>query len=117
MRITATLPDKLALDELGRRAQRARLDLGMTQAELAAAGGISLSTVERFESGKQTQLANMLRILRALRLFDGLDRILPETSIRPMEHIKGKVVERQRSSGRQVARSASTGQFLWGKDK
>lgn len=117
MKITATLPDQVALDEIGRRAQRVRLDRNMTQAEVSAAAGVSVSTVERFEAGKQTQLANVLRILRALRMFDGFDRLLPESSIRPMEHLKGKTTGRQRASTVRVHRSANTGQFTWGDKK
>jgi transcriptional regulator with XRE-family HTH domain len=117
MKITATLPDQVALDEIGRRAQRVRLDRNMTQAEVAAAAGVSVSTVERFEGGKQTQLANVLRILRALRMFDGFDRLLPESSIRPMEHLQGKTTGRQRASTTRIHRSANTGHFTWGDKK
>ena len=118
MQITASLPDQVALNELGRRAQRVRLDRNMTQADLADAGGVSLRTVERFEAGRQTQLASLLRILRALRMFDGLDRLLPEASLRPMEHLKGKAKGRQRASTTHAVKAdAPRGTWTWGDDR
>lgn len=114
MKINSSLPDQIALEEIGRRAQRVRLDRNMTQAELSSAAGVSLSTVERFESGKQTQLANMMRIMRALGRYDGLDRLLPENSVRPIEYLEGKETGRQRASTSRAGRFIQKGGFKWG---
>lgn len=117
MKILSTTPDQVALDELGRRAQRLRLDRNMTQAQLAEASGVSVSTVERFEGGKQTQLANLLRILRALKMFDSLDRLLPESSIRPIEHLKGQASERRRASTVMAPKGPASTHWTWGSKK
>jgi transcriptional regulator with XRE-family HTH domain len=98
MKITALLADQIALAELGRRAQRVRLDRNLTQAGLADAAGVSLRTIERFEAAGAAQLVSLVRILRALDLSDRLDRLLPEDGPRPLEQLTRSREGRKRAS-------------------
>ena len=50
--------DGAVLNLLGERLGRHRLDHNLTQADLAAAAGVSKRTVERLEAGGSTQLSN-----------------------------------------------------------
>ncbi|MCK4565287.1 MAG: helix-turn-helix transcriptional regulator [Verrucomicrobia bacterium] len=100
MKIEGLLTDEAILAELGGRMAQYRLELRLTQAELAEQAGISKRTVERIEAGATTQLSTMIRIFRALDLLDRLDGLLPEAGPRPMDLLKLKGKGRQRAPRR-----------------
>jgi transcriptional regulator with XRE-family HTH domain len=112
MRIQTELSDGTVLDELGGRMARCRLDLQLTQAELAEQAGVSKRTVERIEAGATTQVSTLIRILRVLNLLDGLDQLVPEAGPRPMDILKLKRTERKRASSRR--KKAPGGEWHWG---
>jgi transcriptional regulator with XRE-family HTH domain len=96
------LPEHLletgALNLIGERVSRHRLERNLTQAELASAAGVSKRTIERLEAGESTQLSNFLRILRALDLLDGIDQLISEPPPSPLEQLRLKGRQRQRAS-------------------
>lgn len=92
------LADKTVLIEIGKRLERYRLDRQLTQAVLAEQAGVSKRTVERVEAGASVQLATIIRILRVLGLLEGLETLIPETGIRPMDLLQLRGEERQRAS-------------------
>jgi transcriptional regulator with XRE-family HTH domain len=98
MKINQSLSDEAILGELAARVRRARLDQSLTQADLAAAAGLSRPTVERFESAGVANLATLIRILRALGLVERLDAALPEALIRPIEALETRGEGRKRAS-------------------
>jgi transcriptional regulator with XRE-family HTH domain len=113
MRIQTELSDGAVLDELGGRMARCRLDLQLTQAELAEQAGVSKRTVERIEAGATTQVSTLIRILRVLNLLDGLDQLVPEAGPRPMDILKlKKKAGRKRASSRR--KKAPGGEWHWG---
>ena len=118
MKIAPTMPETVMLAELGERAQQYRVGMNLTQAELAKNAGVSQRTIERMEGGNSVQLDKMLRILRALRLSDNLDQLIPETRIRPIQLAGSKSDVRRRSYKR---RSTTTdGKYtgwVWGDKK
>lgn len=105
MKINKIMTDEAILEALGKRLSRRRIDMQLTQADLAHEAGVSKRTVERIEAGYSSQTANLIRICRVLDLVSGLERWLPETGPSPMEmvRIKGKV--RQRASSRRKKRT------------
>ena len=112
MKIDKQLSDEAVLEELGRRLARRRLDLQMTQAEVAEQAGVSKRTVERIEAGGSTQVSSLIRILRALALVDSLDGLVPQEGPRPMDLLKLKRQERKRAVSRRKGRSDR--QWQWG---
>ena len=98
MQIDKLLTDEAILAELGERLSRCRLDLSLTQAELAAQAGVSKRTVERAEAGASTQLSSLIRILRVLELLPNLEHAIPPAVPRPMDLLKRKGHVRQRAS-------------------
>jgi transcriptional regulator with XRE-family HTH domain len=80
--------DEAMLAELGLRLAQLRIQLNMTQAELARKAGIGKRTLERLEAGETTQTRTLLRILRELDLLEKLEMLLPEPTARPSQAIK-----------------------------
>jgi len=100
MRISPLLADDAILAELGERMTRRRIDLQLTQADVAERAGIAKRTVERIESGASAQMLSIIRILRVLELLPDLDAMIPEATARPMDLLKRKGRVRQRASSR-----------------
>jgi len=100
MKISKLLVDDAILAEIGERVARRRLDLQLTQAEMAEQAGVAKRTVERIEAGASAQMSSIIRILRVLDLLPGLDRMIPEVGPRPMDLLKRKSKVRQRASRR-----------------
>ncbi len=98
MKISETLEDDAILAEIGERVARHRLDLQLTQADVAEQAGVAKRTVERIEAGASAQISSIIRILRVLDLLPGLDRMIPEAGPKPMDLLKRKGKVRQRAS-------------------
>ena len=115
------LTDHALLTELGKRLCRARLRRNMTQAELAHEAGLSKRTIERIEAGHSTQMANFLRVCRALDLLASIDLWIPEPQPSPVELLKLKHKERQRASSRRqpevVRQKPAPDAWTWGDDE
>jgi len=102
------------LAEIGLRVARRRIELGLTQADLAEQAGIGKRTLERLEAGESVQLTNFLQVLRVLRLLDGLESLLPEPGPRPMALLKGRGKQRRRASAQQRKRDQAGQPWTWG---
>ncbi|HUZ88519.1 MAG TPA: helix-turn-helix transcriptional regulator [Candidatus Acidoferrales bacterium] len=113
MKISSTNTDEVALEELGRRLTRTRLEHNLTQAELATQAGISKRTVERLEAGETAMLSTFIRVLRVLGLLDALDQLLPEPTLSPLERLKLLGKQRRRGSGTRITSKASEEAEPW----
>lgn len=114
MRFTPLLTDDALLVELGSGLERARLERNLTQAQVAEQAGVSKSTVERLERGASSQVTNLIRVLRALDLLGGLNQLLPETPVSPIEQLKLRGKTRQRASTPRTERAGKTAPWRWG---
>ncbi len=112
MKFDNLLSDDAALAEIGRRIADARLAKGMTQARFAEAVGVSKRTVERLESGESIQLGNLIRCLRGLDKVEGLERLLPETPVNPIELLGRRRNRRRRARGSGATRTPMP--WTWG---
>ena len=114
MKFDNLLSDQAALAELGRRIADARLARGMTQAQFADAASVSKRTVERLEDGESVQLGNLIRSLRALGNLEGLERLLPEAPVNPLELLSRRRHRRRRARGGDAQRTPTP--WAWGKE-
>ena len=87
-----------ALNEIGERLKRHRLNRNLSQKEVAERAGIGLASVARLEDGKGATLANFIRVLTALDALDSLDAFLPVPSISPIQLAKLHGKERRKAS-------------------
>ncbi|HEY4211442.1 MAG TPA: helix-turn-helix transcriptional regulator [Steroidobacteraceae bacterium] len=103
MRLTGDLTDTAILQALGERTERHRIEAGLTQSDLAREAGVSKRTVERIESGKGCDFTLLVRVLRVLKLLEGLNTLMPELPPSPMALLKLKGRERHRVVRRRKA--------------
>jgi transcriptional regulator with XRE-family HTH domain len=100
MKLTAQHSDSVILAELGKRLAAARLERNLTQAELAIEAGVAKRTLERLEAGQPSQLANLVRVVRALGLAANFDLLVPETPPSPIAELELRGRQRERASRR-----------------
>lgn len=117
MKITRQATDATVLAELGRRLTRSRLDLNLTQAQLAGEAGVSKRTVQRLESGGVSlQLSGFIRVCRVLNLLEQFDSLVPEPLPSPMEQLRLQGRQRRRASSAR-AHDPTPQKWQWGDDQ
>ena len=94
----SSMSDAAIIGELGRRIKELRLRKRYTQQEIAYRAGISLFSIAKVESGEPVSISIFISVLRALRLLDNLEALLPEIGVSPVEmlKLKGKTPQRIR---------------------
>lgn len=117
MKITEILADESILAELGQRIANRRIELNMTQAQVANKSGVAKRTVENIESGALGQMLTMVRILRVLGLMDNLNRLIPEVVPKPIDLLKQKRKIRIRASSKKKSKKKTTQTWQWQEDK
>lgn len=108
--------DEGLLVEMGVRLAQVRIQLNLTQAELARRAGVGKRTLERLEAGETTQTRTLLRILRELNLLPMLEVLLPEPSARPSHIIKQVESLPKRAAKKRVDDTKSEA-WKWGDEK
>jgi len=107
------MSDDGVLEEIGQRVSRRRIDIGLTQAELASKAGVGRATVERLEAGHSAQLTSFIRVLRVLGLIDVLLDALPEAGVRPLDLVRRQKKQRRRASGRRKKTDVLAEPWVW----
>lgn len=108
--------DEATLVELGERLTRYRLNRNLTQAALAAEAGVSKRTLHRVEHGESTHLANLIRIMRALKLLENLEAVVPQPALSPIQQVKMLGKKRQRASSSSET-AGSEKPWSWGDEE
>ncbi|MCG8469360.1 MAG: transcriptional regulator, partial [Gemmatimonadetes bacterium] len=82
------------------------------------AAGVSARTISRLESGHSTQLENFLRVLVALELEDGLERLVPRVPDSPIQQLERAGRTRLRATGRRgrASEPADDEPWSWGEE-
>lgn len=105
MNISGLLTDAAILAEIGQRVMRRRIEMQLTQADLAVQAGVSKRTIERLEDGASVQLSTFVRILRVLDLLPGLEQMMPAAEPGPIELLRNQGKVRQRTSRRRKTKA------------
>jgi len=92
------LPVDVALKKLGEMVRSKRLDMNVTQAEIAGHTGVSESVVKRLEAGKPVSSENLVKIMMALALLKDLLSLYekPEISLKDRFELQQKKSKTQR---------------------
>ena len=85
MKIEKGMTSQMALNEIGSRIQKYRLDMNMKQLELSKKSGVSIATIRRIEAGNDVSMSKVLAVLLAMGLASNLDYIVPEEIINPID--------------------------------
>jgi len=85
MKIYGIETNEVILKEIGDRIKMRRINLSITQRDLALESGVSLRTIINAESGGNISMKNIISILRVLRIVENLDLLIPESKTNPIE--------------------------------
>jgi transcriptional regulator with XRE-family HTH domain len=83
--------------EICQRLSMYRLQINLTQDEIAVRTGLNQKTISHAESGKDPRLSTIIKILRALGRLEALDAFLPKPGISPLMLAKMAGRERRRA--------------------
>ena len=102
--------------ELGRRFKRRRLELNLTQENIALRSGLSRRTITAVERGEGATLATVIEVLRALDSVQYLEDFLPDPGPSPlrMARLREDPVRRYASKPRNAVERAA---WKWGDEK
>lgn len=115
MKITADSNNLAIMKEIGERIKRSRLDMQLSQKELAERAGISVRTLSTIENNGDVRLEILIRVLRAMGLIENLNVLLPELEFNPEDYrMLGK--SRQRVSKRKMEQEHNSG-WKWGDEE
>jgi len=115
MRIADLHTDKAVLAELGKRLREARLARNVSQSALAQEAGMARFTLQRIEEGQSSSTTNLIKLLRALDLLEGLDGLAPEGIDRPVDQMRRRSERRRRAGApRKGLPEKDADQWQWG---
>jgi len=114
MRIPDLGTDKAILEELGTRLRQARLARNVSQSALAKEAGVARFTLQRIEAGQSSSTTNLVKLLRALDLLEGLDGLVPEGLDRPVDQIRRRGERRQRAGSPRERPKEDPDRWRWG---
>ena len=116
MKLSSDNSDDAVLKEFGSRIAQYRLNQDKTQAALAQEAGVSSRTMTRVERGHSVQSSSLIRILRALKLVENIDRLIPEPVVSPVQQLIMQGKQRKRASSKLV-KSQQKGAWSWGDEE
>jgi transcriptional regulator with XRE-family HTH domain len=111
------MTDAAVLEELGGRIAQLRLNLNMTQRELANRAGVHPQTVQKIEAGASSQTRNLVRVLRALELLGRLDAVVPADAPSPLTELETGRRDRTRARRPTTDRPSADKPWVWGDDE
>jgi transcriptional regulator with XRE-family HTH domain len=92
------LGDKAIIQEIGAAIKAIRLQLNLTQDQVAERAGLDRTTVVQLEKGRSATLLTLIQILRVLDKLDALDGLQAESPISPLDMANMLEKTRQRAS-------------------
>jgi transcriptional regulator with XRE-family HTH domain len=122
MHIQTQTTDEAVIEEIGARLRQARLARNQSQASLAEQAGIGRVTLQRLEEGGTgASLPSLIRVLRALGLSEGLDRLVPESAPSPIEEAERHKRRRKRAGSPRTGTPGEDGSqrqpWRWGDEQ
>lgn len=92
------MSDKSLMEIIGKFIQSHRLNQNKSQDQVAAAAGISRSTLSLLERGEKVRIDSLIQVLRVLDLLYIMDIFKIQDQISPIEYAKLKKKQRKQAS-------------------
>lgn len=92
------MSDKSLIETIGNFIQSHRLNQNKSQDQVAAAAGISRSTLSLLERGEKVRIDSLIQVLRVLDLLYIMDVFKVQDQISPIEYAKLKKKKRKQAS-------------------
>lgn len=83
--------------QISQRVKARRLELNLTQQELAAKSGVSLGSIKRFETSYEISLKSLLMLALVLNATDSFSDLFSQTQYQSINQIIGTSRKRQRA--------------------
>ena len=99
-----SMTDKAIAEEIGARIEQLRLELNLTQQQIADEIGLSRLSYRKLINGSG-KFENVIAVLRVLGRLDLVEKFVPETTFSPIQQLKLKGKQRRRASGGHVKSS------------
>lgn len=112
MKLTNTSSNIEIKKELGSRIKNLRIQMNMTQKDLAARTALSLHTISNLENGNDVSFTTLIEVLRELGQLQTLDLLVPEVTLRPSQLQKSEK-PRERASRKKSEPSV----WKWGDEE
>jgi len=109
------MSDADILLHLGNKIKEWRLQMNISQSELANRTLLSVLTIQKVEGGSGTSVSNLLRIMRQTGHLDLFDFAIKEPQISPVEYFEfqKKTKERKRASKQKTNDKDTDSSSLW----
>ena len=101
--------------ELGRRLKQRRLELNLSQAEVAEKSGLGRRTITAIENGEGSTLGTFIALLRALQALHYLEQLLPDPGPSPL--MLAKLQEAPRKYASKPRKPKPTAEWKWGDER
>ena len=111
--MASTYSSKALIGSLSERLRNYRIDMGLTQKQLAEKSGVSLRCIQHLENKEDVQVSNLCKVMIALGLSDRITELVPDVSRRPSDYL---VKESPRKRVRAKKSDADAAPFTWGDD-
>jgi len=92
------MSDKSLMETIGNFIQSNRLNQNKSQDQVAAAAGISRSTLSLLERGEKTRIDSLIQVLRVLDLLYIMEVFKIQDQISPIEYAKLRKKQRKQAS-------------------
>jgi transcriptional regulator with XRE-family HTH domain len=101
--------------ELGHRLKQRRLELNLSQAEVAERSGLGRRTVTAIENGEGSTLTTLISMLRALQALHHLEQLLPDPGPSPL--LLAKLQEAPRKYASKPRKTTPPTEWKWGDER
>ncbi len=92
----STLTNQELIEKLAEKLKQARINMELTQQDVASRAGVNINTLRQLEAGKNSSLITLVAVLKVLKLENEVLSAIPDPEITPLQALKYKTKERKR---------------------
>lgn len=85
------------LELIGKKLQEYRVSKNISQKQLSEITGVSRSRISDIENGSPSSMVSLIEIMRALKILDNIELLIPSVVKSPREVLKETLKKRKRA--------------------